>query len=34
MELHLVHPVAGVVQVVEKECKRVFYNQEKGGHIA
>jgi hypothetical protein len=34
VELHLVHPTAGVVQVVENECKRIFYNQERGGHMA
>lgn len=34
VELHLTHPTAGVIQVVENECKRVFYNQDKGGHMA
>lgn len=34
VELHLTHPTAGVIQVVENECKRIFYNQEKGGHVA
>ncbi len=34
VELHLSHPTAGIVQVVENECKRIFYNQERGGHLA
>lgn len=27
------HPVAGIIQVVENDGKRIFYNQDKGGHI-
>ena len=33
IELHLCHPTAGVIQVIENEGKRVFYNQEKNGHV-
>lgn len=34
IELHLCHPTAGIIQVIENEGKRVFYNQERGGHVA
>ena len=30
----MVHPTAGIVQVVQNEGKRIFFNQEKGGHVA
>lgn len=30
--MHLCHPVAGLIQVVEQESKRVFYNREKKDH--
>jgi len=33
VELHITHPSAGIIQVVEGDGKRIFYNQEKGGHI-
>jgi vacuolar protein sorting-associated protein 16 len=34
VELQICHPVAGIIQVIETEGKRVFYNQERGGHVA
>ena len=34
VELHICHPTAGIIQVIEGEGKRVFYNQERGGHVA
>lgn len=33
VELHLCHPVAGIVQVVESESKRLFYNKMRGDHV-
>ena len=33
VQLHIVHPTAGIIQIVENDGKRIFYNQEKGGHV-
>ena len=33
VELHICHPTAGILQVIENEGKRVFFNQERAGHV-
>lgn len=33
VELHLCHPVAGIIQVVEQDSKRLFYNRMKTEHV-
>lgn len=34
VELHICHPTAGIIQIIESERVRVFYNQERAGHVA
>ena len=33
IELHLCHPTAGIIQVIENESKRIFYNRSKNDHV-